>query len=173
MLRGVSPERILYVPFDQLPSLHGIQEPVLAVARWYEKEIVKASFNTTAKAGKPIYVFFDEVQNLEAWAPQVKSLVDNHPLRALITGSSSLRIEAGRDSLAGRITSVDLGPLFLREIAELRSGAATVAVWGDNGLDKIVTRDFWVKAREQSKREVELRALAFAAFRAWRLSHCA
>ncbi|MBI4371695.1 MAG: ATP-binding protein [Elusimicrobia bacterium] len=161
---GVSPDRILYVPFDELPSLEGIQEPVLAVARWYEKEILKASFNAAAKQARPVYVFFDEIQNLGSWAPQVKSLVDNHPIRALITGSSSLRIEAGRDSLAGRITSVDLGPLFLREIAELRLGAAVAPFWGDNGLDKIVTQDFWMQAKERTKKEASLRTRAFAAF---------
>lgn len=161
---GIPSNHILYVPFDELPSLKGIQEPVLAVARWYEQEILKTSFNAAAKAGKPVYIFLDEVQNLESWAPQVKSLVDNHPIRALITGSSSLRIEAGRDSLAGRITSVDLGPLFIREIAELRFGKTVAPFWGDNGLDKIVTRDFWMQAKERAKQEAGLRTQAFAAF---------
>lgn len=162
--KGVLPERILYVPFDELPSLEGILEPVLAVARWYEKEILKASFNVATKEGGPVYVFFDEVQNLKSWAPQVKSLVDNHPIRALITGSSSLRIEAGRDSLAGRITSVNLGPLFIREISELRFGDAVFPFWGDNGLDKIIARDFWIEAKEKARKEAGLRAKAFSAF---------
>ena len=109
-------------------------------------------------------VVFGEVQNLESWAPQIKNLVDNHSIRALITGSSSLRIEAGRDSLAGRITTVDLGPLFLREIAELRFGEATGPFWGDNGLDKIVQRDFWMQAKERAKQETSLRTQSFAAF---------
>ena len=161
---GVSPSRILYVPFDELPSLKGIQEPVLAIARWYEKGVLKASFNAIANSGKPAYLFVDEVQNLESWAPQVKNLVDNHPIRALITGSSSLRIEAGRDSLAGRITTLELGPLFLREIAELRFGSTTGPAWADNGLDKIIHREFWLQAKEQARKETDIRGRSFAAF---------
>jgi len=161
---GVPAGHLLYVPFDELPSLKGIMEPVLAISRWYEKEILKASFNSIAKDGCPVYLFFDEVQNLDAWAPQIKNLVDNHPVRALITGSSSLRIEAGRDSLAGRITTMDLGPLFLREIAELRSGQSINPFWGDNGLDRLTTRDFWLQAKERAKQEKDQRVRSFAAF---------
>jgi predicted AAA+ superfamily ATPase len=39
-------------------------------------------------------------------------------MHVLVTGSSALRIEAGRDSLAGRITELDLGPLLLRDYSE-------------------------------------------------------
>lgn len=53
------------------------------------------------------------------WALQA-NLVDIGRVRALVTGSSALRIEAGRDSLAGRITTFEMGPLLLREIAEIR-----------------------------------------------------
>ena len=49
---------------------------------------------------------FDEVQNLRDCAPQLKSLVDHAATTVLVTATSALRIEAGRDSLAGRITSI-------------------------------------------------------------------
>jgi predicted AAA+ superfamily ATPase len=119
---GIAATRILYVPFDELPTMRELQEPVLAISRWFEHQILGKSFNEFGKRRAPALLFFDEVQNLDAWAPQVKNLVDNHTVRLLVTGSSSLRIEAGRDSLAGRITTLDLGPLLLREIAELRFG---------------------------------------------------
>ncbi|MCA1850991.1 MAG: hypothetical protein LC647_00940 [Beggiatoa sp.] len=47
-------------------------------------------------------------------------MVDLQPVRMVVTGSSALRIEAGRDSLAGRITTIEMGPLLLREIGQLR-----------------------------------------------------
>ncbi|MDP2659281.1 MAG: AAA family ATPase, partial [Dehalococcoidia bacterium] len=97
LAEGMEARRILYVPFDELPTLRGIQEPVLAIARWYEQAILGSTFNTEAREGRMAFLFFDEVQNLDAWAPQIKSLVDNHSVRVLLTGSSSLRIEAGRD----------------------------------------------------------------------------
>ena len=129
LAEGVEPNRILYVPFDELPAMRGIHEPVLAISRWFEEELAGKTFNELARDGKVAYLFFDEVQNLDAWAPQIKNLVDNHTVRLLVTGSSSLRIEAGRDSLAGRITTIDLGPLLLREIAQLRFGHCEPPRW--------------------------------------------
>jgi predicted AAA+ superfamily ATPase len=161
---GIEPRRLLYVPFDDLPTLKGIKEPVLAIARWFEKLILGTSFNAIANEKRPAYIFLDEVQNLDTWAPQVKNLVDNHGVRALITGSSSLRIEAGRDSLAGRITSVDMGPLLLREIAELRFGYSEASSWGDNGLDKLLSRDFWISASNLDARQQNAKNQSFTAF---------
>jgi hypothetical protein len=161
---GVPPQHILYIPFDEIESLRNVRDPVLSIARWYEQHVLKSTFNELASQGFEIYILLDEVQNLDAWAPQVKHLVDNHRVRLLVTGSSSLRIEAGRDSLAGRITSVDLGPLLLREIAQLRFGHVSQPFWGDNGLDAVGTRDFWLNAVEQAARESHARHPAFMAF---------
>ena len=161
---GVPPQHILYIPFDEIESLRNVRDPVLSIARWYEQHVLKSTFNELASQGIEIYILLDEVQNLDAWAPQVKHLVDNHRLRLLVTGSSSLRIEAGRDSLAGRITSMDLGPLLLREIAELRFGHVSQPFWGDNGLDAIGTQDFWLNAVQQAARESHARHPAFMAF---------
>ena len=52
-------------------------------------------------------MFFDEVQNLDAWAPQIKNLVDNHAVRLLVTGSSSFDIEPMREADLGGL-DVDL-----------------------------------------------------------------
>lgn len=161
---GVPPQHILYIPFDEIESLRTVRDPVLSIARWYEQHVLKSTFNELASQGIDTYILLDEVQNLDAWAPQVKHLVDNHRVRLLVTGSSSLRIEAGRDSLAGRITSVDLGPLLLREIAQLRFGHVSQPFWGDNGLDAVGTQDFWLNAVEQAARESHARHPAFMAF---------
>ncbi|MBI5722429.1 MAG: ATP-binding protein [Planctomycetes bacterium] len=161
---GVDSRRILYVPFDELPTLRGIQEPVLAISRWYEETILQESFNTAANKGRTAYLFLDEVQNLDAWAPQVKNFVDNHSARVLITGSSSLRIEAGRDSLAGRVTTLEMGPLLLREIAELRFSFKGKSEWGDNGLEKLLSMDFWIESANRGKIDEEIRMRSFQAF---------
>lgn len=164
LAEGVSASRILYVSFDELPTLEGIAEPVLAIARWYQDQVLKSGFNAAAQSGENAFLFLDEVQNLNAWAPQVKNLVDNHAVRVLLTGSSSLRIEAGRDSLAGRIATMDLGPLLLREIAELRFGVATKPLWPDNGLDVLVQHAFWQSVVQKGKEDQALREQAFEAF---------
>jgi predicted AAA+ superfamily ATPase len=165
MLREqVTPNRILYIPFDDLPTLAGIREPVLATARWFEKHILGSSFNAAANRGTPAFVFLDEVQNLDAWAEQTKNLCDNHAVRVLVTGSSSLRIEAGRDSLAGRVTSLDLGPLLLREIAGLRFGYSDDPYWSDNELDKLAALQFWTEAVAHGTRQAQWRLAAYEAF---------
>lgn len=163
---GVEPARILYVPFDDIPSLRTVSDPILAISRWFETVHLRQSFNESAREGRTAYVFFDEVQNLDAWAPQIKQLVDNNDVRVLVTGSSSLRIEAGRDSLAGRITTVDLGPLLLREIAGLRHGYDEPPFWVDNGVDSVASLDFWRGAVEHSQKAGEMRRTAFSAFSA-------
>lgn len=164
LAQNVQPNRILYVPFDEIRSLVGLPDPILAITRWFEARHLGATFNESARAGRVAYLLFDEVQNLSAWAPQIKHLVDNHDVRVLVTGSSSLRIEAGRDSLAGRVTTVDLGPLLLREIAELRFGESVAPFWPDNGLEAITRPDFWRAGVEAGRQEAALRRRAFAAF---------
>ncbi len=164
LAEGVEPHRIFYVAFDELPTIGGITEPVLAIARWFEREVLGQTFNAAQAEGRPAFLLLDEVQNLTAWAPQVKNLVDNHAVRVLLTGSSSLRIEAGRDSLAGRITTLDLGPLLLREIVDLRFHQSVQPFWPDNGLEALTRIEFWQEGARQARREADLRARAFQAF---------
>ena len=164
LAHNMDDKRILYVPFDELPTLRGLKEPVLDIARWFEAEVLRTSFNESARSDKSAFVFLDEVQNLDAWAPQVKNLVDNHDVRVIITGSSSLRIEAGRDSLAGRVTTLDLGPLFLREIADLRNNSSSKSFWPENGLESLTKLDFWKHALEHVDRTKEARLTAFMHF---------
>ena len=161
---GIHPERILRVQFDEIPSLRGLREPILTLSDWFQNRILGRSFNEAARSGQPVYLFFDEVQNLKDWAPQVKALVDHHTVKVLVTGSSALRIEAGRDSLAGRITSVELGPLLLREIAGLRCGKEIPAFLPANGLEPLLHMDFWHGLQDHGVKNRTLRDQAFAAF---------
>lgn len=163
---GVQSSRILYVPFDEIGSMRKLRDPILTIVRWYESKVLGCTLNEAAASARSAYVLFDEVQNLDAWAPQIKHLVDNNTVRVLLTGSSSLRIEAGRDSLAGRIATFDLGPLLLREIAELSSGQRTSAFWKDNGNEHLAEPDFWRDGVAQARDDSEARQHAFAMFSA-------
>lgn len=145
---GVSSKRIFRVQFDEIPSLKGLRDPILSRGRWFESRILGGSFNEWAHKGEPVFLFFDEVQKLTDWAPQIKALVDHHAVRVLLTGSSALRIEYGRDSLAGRISTLELGTLLLRP----------------NGLKSLKEQDFWQALREHGTRHRELRDQALAAF---------
>jgi hypothetical protein len=164
LLHEVDASRILYVPFDEIATLAKMTEPILQVARWFESEVLHSSFNEAARRNEPAFLFFDEVQNLEDWAPQLKNMVDNHAVRALVTGSSSLQIAAGRDSLAGRVTTLDLGSLLLREIAELRWGHAETPRWPTNGQADLTSPEFWREGLAQAGASREVRLQAFEAF---------
>jgi predicted AAA+ superfamily ATPase len=161
---GLSPSSILRFQFDELLSLRHVDEPILEIARWFSERQLGASLNAALESGTQVYMFFDEVQNLPDWAPQIKHLVDmNNGLRVLVSGSSALRIEAGRDSLAGRITTLEMGPLLLREIAEWRTGE-TVKSLLPNGLASMKEKTFWEEVRANGQKLREVRDLAFTAF---------
>lgn len=162
--RGVDPTRIFRVQFDELPPLRGLETPILEIMRWYQNRILGRTLNQAAHDNEPAYVFLDEVQNLRDWAPQLKALVDHNTVQVVVTGSSALRIEAGRDSLAGRITSLELGTLLLREIVGLRFGESFDPLLPSNGLQPLLEMDFWRSIEEHGKAHRETRDLAFAAF---------
>lgn len=164
LLQGIEPQRILRIQFDELPSLSGLEEPLLNITRWFQKRILNRTFNEASHAGTAAYLFLDEAQNFPNWAPQVKALVDHHSIRIVVTGSSALRIEAGRDSLAGRVTTLDLGTLLLREIAALRTGEEVEPLFPTNGLEPLVDRAFWKQVNACGDQHRKLRDEAFAAF---------
>jgi len=162
--RGIAPRRILRVQFDDIPSLAGLREPVLAVTGWYQNRILGCTLNEAAHAGEPAFLFFDEAQNLSAWGPQIKALVDHHTAHVVVTGSSALRIETGRESLAGRVTALDLGTLLLREIAGLRWDMEAEPILPENGLDSLLDIEFWRGLEAHARAHAEPLEKAFATF---------
>ena len=163
--QGIPAKRILLVQFDDLPELRTIkEEPILRLADWFEKHVLRETFNEASRGGRPPYIFLDEVQNLDAWAPQLKYLVDSSDVRVMVTGSSALRIELGRDSLAGRISTLEMGPLFLREILEIRGQGTLQPYLPANGLAALKEKDFWLGLREFGQGHQDERDRAFLAF---------
>jgi predicted AAA+ superfamily ATPase len=165
---GVAPQRILRVQFDDLPALtHAkFQEPILRIVDWFEKTVLRATLNESARRQEPVFLFFDEVQNLSAWHVQLKSLVDHATVRVMVTGSSALRIEKGRDSLAGRINSLEVGPLRLAEIAQLRGLGKLRPMQLENGWHDWVRPDFWQDLVAHANSQSATLARAFSAFSA-------
>jgi predicted AAA+ superfamily ATPase len=141
--RLVKPAQILRIQFDDLPSLGKVHEPILSIVDWYEKNILRDSINTYAVKKQPVFIFLDELQNLKAWDAQLKAFVDHTDCRVYITGSSALRIQHGRDSLAGRIDQRDLGLLSLPEIAGFRKCGNLKAFDPQLELPKWVDISFW------------------------------
>lgn len=162
--QGVLPQRVLRIQCDEIPSLKGLKDPILSLCFWFEDRVLREPFNAWAQRGEPAYLFLDEVQNWPDWAPQVKSLVDHHDVRVLLTGSSALRIEHGRDSLAGRISTLEMGSLLLREVAALHGWANLPPVLSFNGLKPLKEREFWLGLREHGVSNSQVRDKAFREF---------
>src|SRR3990172_10794504 len=66
---GVDPRRIFRLQFDELPAFRTEKMPILHLCYWFESHILKGSFNAWARKNEPVFLFFDEVQNLSDWAP--------------------------------------------------------------------------------------------------------
>lgn len=162
---GIAPKRIFRVQFDDIPQLARLKTPILDLVAWYADWILGCSINAYAhEQHGPVYLLLDEVQNLPDWATQVKHLVDLQPVRAVVTGSSALRIEAGRDSLAGRLSTIEMGPLLLREIAQIRGMDAIEPYLPFNGLAPLKNKEFWVGLRMFGERHRVLRDRSFSMF---------
>lgn len=161
---GVEGRRILRVQFDEVGELGNFRSPILRLADWFERTILGRSFNEAAREELPAFVLLDEVQNLPDWAPQLKLLVDSSTVRVVVTGSSALRIEAGRDSLAGRISTLEAGTLSLTEIGAIRGIPLGEPFLRDNGLEPLTRLDFWEALRTHSAALAEPLATAFRFF---------
>jgi predicted AAA+ superfamily ATPase len=165
-LEGIDPRRILRVQFDELPALTAFDDPILSLVQWFAQNVLGQSLNQAAHDGRQALIFLDEVQNLPNWAPQLKHLVDTQPVRVVVTGSSALRIEAGRDSLAGRISTLDMGPLFLREIGEFQKLGVLKPYLPFNGLGPLKDVNWWRELKAFGEAHAAFRREAFAAFSA-------
>jgi len=164
LVGGVSPKRIFRVQFDDLPELKRLSSPIIELGQWYCDQILGKSYARAAADGETPFFVLDEIQNLPEWAPQLKHVLDIGKVRALVTGSSALRIQAGHDSLAGRLFTVELGPLLLREIAEFRGAESIAPYLPFNGLSPLKERKFWEGLRDFGEKHSKIRHAAFTAF---------
>ena len=158
---GTPAENVFRVQCDELPELRNVPEPILRLADWYERAVLKRTLNEVAGHGERTYIFLDEVQNLRDWAPQLKSLVDSSATTVVVTGSSALRIELGRDSLAGRISTIDAGVLTLTEIAAFHGIPLEGPFLADNGIEPLGQQDFWRDLVQHGARLAEPVATSF------------
>ena len=162
---NISPQQIFRVQFDDIDALRIAREPVLQLVRWYEEHILKDTLNNNAAKGQPCYLFFDEIQNLDDWSTQLKFLVDHSTVQIVVTGSSALRIEQGRDSLAGRINTLEVGTLSLTEIGLIRQITTTPPPFlPDNGVSILKPKKFWLNLKAYGQQNAHFSDTAFKFF---------
>lgn len=100
-------ENILYFSFDEISSENSIK---LLMRDW--EKILGKSYQK-----EKYYVFIDEIQNVNRWAEQLKTYYDlyENNMKFFISGSASLNIKKGQESLAGRLIEFFVGPLDYEE----------------------------------------------------------
>ncbi|MBI4551135.1 MAG: ATP-binding protein [Candidatus Latescibacteria bacterium] len=161
---GVPPRHILRVQCDELSEIIPLSEPILRIVDWYEGTILGQTLNEAAHREAPTYLFFDEIQNLKNWAPQIKFLTDTSTASMLVTGSSALRIELGRDSLAGRMTTIEAGVLSLTEIGRFHQVDVDEPFLPDNGPEAFTRKEFWHELVAHGVHRQEVRDQTFRWF---------
>ena len=161
---GVPPHHIMRIQFDQLTATEGMLDPILRITAWLQRNITPSTFNTLAHQGQPAYLFFDEVQHIRNWSAQLKFLVDHSAVKVVATGSSALRIEQGRDSLAGRLSTIETGVLSLTEIAELRGVPHPEPFLPENGFGLLNRREFWQELAQHGRDHAQFRDETFRLF---------
>lgn len=164
LAEGVPPNNIMRIQFDDLSSTEGLIDPILRIADWLEREVATDAFNNLAHRGQTVYLFLDEVHKIGNWSSQLKFLVDTTTVKILVTDSSSMRIEQGRDSLAGRIYTVDAGTLSLTEIAEFRGMARLDPFLPEISFGILRQREFWQELAEHGRAHSDFRDLTFHLF---------
>jgi predicted AAA+ superfamily ATPase len=161
---GVQPKRILRIQFDDIESFRVGKDPVLSLVNWYELNVLQDTLNNVASSEGGCYLFFDEIQNLDDWSTQLKFLADHNTLTCVVTGSSALRIELGRDSLAGRINTIEVGTLSLTEIGKIRKLPTPDPFLPDNGISKLKNKQFWEELKFYGNSNESLILEIFRAF---------
>lgn len=108
---GIEPKRIAYIKIDEILGKFNDMRELVSL---YE-EIT----GIDAQKEK-VYFIFDEVQYHYGWQFQLKHLIDaRYASKFLVTGSStSLLLQQAKESLAGRLTFIDVAPLSFREFAD-------------------------------------------------------
>jgi uncharacterized protein len=125
LLRTVPKENILFIKCD---DDRVDEEGLIDQARETHREL----FNPSGK----VYLFLDEVQELEGWDKTVKRIYDLidgggawSGLKIILTGSRLMKDELAT-TLAGRYVTIDVYPFSFREFLESRGLEASTGIQG-------------------------------------------
>ncbi len=111
--RGVKKSNIIYINFEN-------ERLIATKAIELDNLLIAHGMAFTPEEGL-IYLFLDEIQNVENWDKWVRKIYDMHKYRIFITGSSSklLSIEIAT-ALAGRNLSYTVYPFSFREFIKAK-----------------------------------------------------
>lgn len=110
LLHSYPPSNICYINFDDSSLVPFLKEV----------EFLEVLYETYLEEQNPegkVFLFFDEIQNLESWEKWVKKMYDkNDNVKFIVTGSSSSLLKKEYSSLlTGRVLLREVNPLFFTE----------------------------------------------------------
>ncbi|MCG2826956.1 MAG: ATP-binding protein [Thermoplasmatales archaeon] len=113
LARGIVLEKLFYINFED-ERLEGMTLKDLSkIVELYRK------YNPESKT---MYLFFDEVQNVDGWEKFVRRILERRDVRVFITGSSSkLLSKEIATTLRGRSLSFHLFPLSFQEFLSFKN----------------------------------------------------
>lgn len=114
LLNDIPKERILYINFDDDRLLFdpGETDKILEAYRELFPEIPLSE----------VYIFFDEVQELENWAKFVRRIYDQETKHVFITGSNARLLSSElATSLRGRTLQYEIFPLSFKEYCQFKN----------------------------------------------------
>lgn len=111
--KGVDPEQILFVNFDEA-DIASLENPIKAALDTYRQEVWDGE--------KPTYLIFDEVQSADGWERWAKSIYDEKKHQLIISGSSSHLLDNKLATLiSGRYIKINIFPLDFKEFLRFKN----------------------------------------------------
>ncbi len=113
LIQHNDPKRVIFLKADD-PGISVEENVVSELIETIEKIL---SLGPIAELSKPIFVVLDEVQAVPRWAEYLKRYLDlGWPIKFIVSGSASINIvKTTRESLAGRVSEIIVGPMTFRE----------------------------------------------------------
>lgn len=112
---GMPRRNVLYLNLDDV----AIEDFISVINAWQAHVPQKIYGNTFC-------LLVDEVQKVTNWGEKIKSIYDNLNIKILLSGSASLQIKKGNESLAGRITEKIIAPLSFKEFLDFSNRSSDV-----------------------------------------------
>lgn len=116
----IPPKHILYLTADNSQILSNPENIIRDSIEVYEQYVLE---NVISNVDGPIFVFIDEIQKIDGWAPVLKYYVDTYPnLQFVVTGSVSTLIkDDASETLVGRLEERIVMPMKYMDQVKYRS----------------------------------------------------
>lgn len=113
-----NPKRILYFSFEE-ELASASTETLEILLEIYLAQVLKTE---VSRVEKKVFIFLDEIQFVEQWQNILKRYYDlNKNFKFILSGSAStILVWPKKESLAGRLLEVPIGPLSFREFLKLK-----------------------------------------------------